>query len=255
MKSTFKSSKAFTLIELLVVIAIIAILAALLLPALAKAKRTAQRGSCVNNLKQITLAFKIWEGDHGEKYPTAVSTADNGAFENIGSANAQSCSAGYGITNVFVAMADVLKNPAILLCPSDFTRTATTNFASLVLNSNLSYFVCGDADDKYPKMILTGDRNIAQDTTSPAPPPGSEPAPSLNMVNHPYAISSVANNAGAIITKALPWVWTANDLHQAVGNISLTDGSVQETGLSDIVSYLNDAANSGLTKSPVYNMP
>jgi prepilin-type N-terminal cleavage/methylation domain-containing protein len=253
MKSPFKSSKAFTLIELLVVIAIIAILAALLLPALAKAKRTAQRGSCVNNLKQITLAFKIWEGDHNEKYPMAVSTADNGAFENIGSANAQSCSAGYGITNVFVAMADVLKNPAILLCPSDFTRTATTNFASLVLNSNLSYFVCGDADDKYPKMILTGDRNIAQETTGAAP--GTLPAASMNMVNHPYATASVANNAGAIYNKASPWVWTANDLHQAVGNISLTDGSVQETGLSDIVSYLNDAANSGLTKSPVYNMP
>jgi hypothetical protein len=150
-------------------------------------------------------------------------------------------------------MADVLKNPAILLCPSDFTRTATTNFASLVLNSNLSYFVCGDADDKYPKMILTGDRNIAQETTGAAP--GTLPAASMNMVNHPYATASVANNAGAIYNKASPWVWTANDLHQAVGNISLTDGSVQETGLSDIVSYLNDAANSGLTKSPVYNMP
>ena len=64
-------------------IAIIAILAALLLPALAKAKRTAQRASCINNLKQIGLAIKIWEGDNGELYPMYVSTNQQGAMENV----------------------------------------------------------------------------------------------------------------------------------------------------------------------------
>src|SRR5947208_2561668 len=69
-QATWQSGGGFTLIELLVVIAIVAILAALVLPALSRAKESAHMATCLSNLRQIGVAVQLYMQDSGSRYPT-----------------------------------------------------------------------------------------------------------------------------------------------------------------------------------------
>jgi len=103
--------RAFTLIELLVVIAIIAILAALLLPALSRAKETARRTACVSNLRQVNLAIRLYADDYSDSLPVLP---DPNPYPNGVGAYYKQLVKGYlGLTG------PASPNEKAFVCPSD----------------------------------------------------------------------------------------------------------------------------------------
>lgn len=192
-----KSTRALARTEILVVIAVLAILAILFLPRPRPAKKVPSRASsmqinCINNLKQVGLSFRIWEGDNNDKYPMSVSVTNNGAMELIAAGNVAGC---------FQVMSNELSTPKILVCAADQGRVSAANFQKDFNNSHLSYFINPDADESYPRQIMSGDDNLAVDNAPVA----------SGLVMVPY--------------KEVSW---AAGRHSPSGNILFADGSVSE---------------------------
>jgi len=151
LRFSHQRNQALTRTEAIVVIATLAVLFVLLLPALVTVGHNGrQRINCVSNLKQIGIAYRLWEGDNNGKYPMAVSVTNGGAMELVATGN---------VAAGFLVMSNELSTPKILLCPEDTYRVRATNFSTLN-SSNISYFVGLDAAETKPQLFLSGDDNF-----------------------------------------------------------------------------------------------
>jgi hypothetical protein len=209
-RCTINPTGAFTRNELWLVIGVVALLATLLPPALASAKRKAQRIQCVNNLKQFgDPVMRLWIGDHGEKFPGELAATNESMMELLSSGNAYV---------LWQSMSDDLGTPKILFCPADTNHIAATNFTTGFSDANISYFLSLNAVEIYPEMVLIGDDNLTVG--------GGRVRP---------GIFSFGTNT--------PVAWT-DERHRREGNIGTAEGSAWQLtseGLNSVlVSDFND---------------
>jgi prepilin-type processing-associated H-X9-DG protein len=197
---------AMTLFEVGVVVAIVMILVAMILPALQSTRNHHSNFNCVNNLKQIGLAGKIWAGDNNDLYPMGVALALGGSKEMVATGN---------VVQTFQVLSNELGTPKILVCRGvglgrgDTNRTAATNFARLS-NANISYFISVDAtNDMNPRQVVFGDGNFEI---------GGRP---VKAGLHAFGTNE-------------PVVWGTNWHQSVLGNLAFADGRVES---ATIVSW------------------
>jgi competence protein ComGC len=197
-----------TLVELLVIIAIVAFMAMLVYPGGRQDKARALRIQCVNNLKQTSLTFDVWAGDHGEKFPMEISQTNGGTME---------FTTGPNEWRHYQIMSNELFTPKVLICPADDLHTmAATNFA-FFNNSNLSFFINLDYSRPSPHALWSGDCNLTNGTP--------------------------IRDGILELTTNRPTAWTAETHHKA-GNLLLFDGSVRQVDQEGLRSAVENSGSS-----------
>ena len=215
-----KQLKAFTLIELFFVLFVVFILAAMILPAISRPHSRAPSIACVNQLKHISYAFRIFAYENQDRFPMSVPEEDGGSLEYKDDPLAT--------YRHFQVMSNELSVPKVLICPSDENRMEAKNFTGSfepdpdkrpatgpqVGNQVISYFVGVDASEEYPQMILAGDRNLMMEGKD------LSKGQSLMVILTP----EVARED----KKPKQLLQYSQSIHKHRGNVALADGSVQQ---------------------------
>jgi hypothetical protein len=279
MKPSQRSIEGLTLFEVAVVIAALVLFGAVMLPQFVRENHPPSRITCVNNLKQIGVAYRIWENDNGDKYPMQQLESAGGMVELV----TNSASIGrYAYLPYSLMQNELGQSPKVVLCPSDdrsysdnfyygrrnapsekgYPWPAHSPFGSFD-NTNVSYFVGVGAIDTDPQSILGGDRNLGDGGTDSRP--AQDPAYGLSGTNsspdYPCGADAIVNTngrwseaavagGGGHVNPAHRVAWSAK-MHSdsniaGAGNILLGDGSAQQCTSAGLrATWLKNAADTG----------
>ena len=188
------------MIELAVVVFFSLVFGFFILMQLLPERHGARRIKCLNNLKNIGLAFSIYATDNEGHFPGYFFVRNR---TNIASVQ---------IAEVFRSLSNELSTTVILFCDKDATRTPAQSFTNFS-SKNISYFASLNASEDKPLSFLAGDGNL--------------------YTSHRL----LAGVFGLTTNSRIAW---AKSMHVGQGNIALADGSIQQMSNSRLMNSIAD---------------